>query len=397
MASIFNVQSLTCHNDDETTFATAEGSYSGNDIRTVSVPTVTLAQDALEDTTTRQRLGVSYAPIIGLKNQSKLGFSTWMRGTGTAAGNATAALGKADLVEGQLLWNAFGGESLGTGTTVTGVGSTTTSIDGVDTSGISVGQAVMINGEVSVVATNSTNTITLTRALSAAPSADDVIYASATYYPVEDITKTLQFQLKSGEDDWYKLLGCQSVITFADLNTNQIPKINYDFSVASWSAETSASLDLDSYTKSNNPPIPGYASKLYVQDNGTTTINQVDTNSLTINPGLAIEALMSVSGIQGMQGWRRQAIAPTVEMQVNTWSDDYRDDFEAQTLKYIHYQIGSTAGSTVFIEIPAAYVSAMPQHVGVNSQHGVGVNFMAVESGSTFTDLARAAIKVHLL
>lgn len=397
MASIFNVQSLTAHNDDETTFGTAEGSYSGRDIRTVSVPTLNLSQAALENTTTRQRLGMAYAPIIGLKNQSKLGFSTWFRGTGTAAGNATAALGKADLVESQLLWNAFGGESLGTGTTVTGSGSTTTSIDCTSAAGLAIGQAVMINGEVSVIGNIVTNTLTLTRALSAIPSGSDVVYASATYFPLEDITKTLQFQLKSGEDDWYKLLGCQSAISFADLNTNQIPKINYDFSVASWSAQTSASLDLDSYTKTNNPPIPGYASKLYIQDFGTTTINQVDTNNLNIAPNMTIEALMSVSGVEGMQGWRRASIAPTIDMSVNAWSDDYRDDFEAQTAKYIHYQIGSTAGSTVFIEIPKAYVSEMPQHVGVNNQHGVGVKFMGVESGTTFTDIARSAIRVHLL
>ena len=80
-------------------------------------------------------------------------------------------------------------QTSGTGTTVSGGGSTTTVIDVVDASGFTVGGALVISGELRRITAKDTvptpNTVTITPALSAAP-ADAVTVSSALSYRPDD-------------------------------------------------------------------------------------------------------------------------------------------------------------------------------------------------------------------
>lgn len=392
-----DIYNVACHNADETAFATAEGSFSGRDIRVVNKPNLQLTQDWIADPGIRQRIGHVKSGILGLR-KAKLTFETFLRGTGTAAGNAVAALGYANLVEGQLLRNAFGGESLGTGTTVNDVAATTTEIDVTSAAGLSIGQAVMIGGEASIIGNISSNTITLIRALSSAPADTTPVYAAAVYYPVEDLSGgTLQFQCMGAEDDYWSLLGGQAALKLSNLGIGQLAHAQWEITGAEWAAHTGASIANDSYSNATNPSPMGFASSLYVQDFGTTTRNLVNFQSITVDPGMTFEALASGSGTNGIQAYRRQAILPKVEF-TTEYSDDWRDDFEAQTAKYLHLQIGSTAGQTVLIEVPKFYINKSVERNAYNSQLGskvAGEGRDDTSAGST--DLLQAAIRVHLL
>lgn len=392
-----DIRSVAIHNDDEETFGTAEDSFSGRDVRTITKPNCALSQDWIPDPTTRQRIAPVTKGILGLK-KGKLDFTTFLRGTGTAAGNATEALGYADLAEGQLLRNVFGGESLGTGTTVAADPAPT--VNGctvASAAGLSVGQAIMINGEATVIKTKSTNALTFTRALSAAPEESDVVYAAATYYPVQALTHTLQFQCKGAEDDYWSLLGCQGSLKLQQFGMGQLVQAVYEFVAASWAAHTGASIDNDSYSNETNPPAVGYSSAIYVQDYDTQTLNMVDADGISIDPGMAIEAIPSASGVMGVQKYTRSATAPAVEF-TTEYADDWRDDFEAQTAKYFHMQIGSTAGQTALVELQKCYLNKSVERSAYNSQLGSKVSMMAVDNTAAgSTDLLQAAMRVHLL
>lgn len=392
-----NIRSLTVHDSDETAFGVAEESYDGRDVRCVTQPNAELTQDWIENPTVRQRIAHVSGGILGLK-RGKLSMATFLRGTGTAAGSATASLGYADLAEGQFLRNALGGESLGTGSTVAADPEpSTTGCTATSAAGLSVGQAIMINGEVTVIASKNTNAITFTRALSAAPEALDVIYAAATYYPVQALTHTLQFQIKGAEDDYWSLLGCQLTMKIAQLGMGQLPQAVYEAMVANWAAHTGAAIDNDSYSNVTNPTALGYASALYVQDHGTTTRNLVDADAISIDPGLAVEAIGSASGVMGIQKYTRSAAQPVVEF-TTEYSDDWRDDFDAQTAKYLHLQIGSTAGQTTLIEVPKFYLNKSVERNPYNSQLGSKVSGVGRDdTAAGATDLLQAAIRVHLL
>jgi hypothetical protein len=391
------IYSISAHNADETAFATADGSYSGRDIRLSAKPNLQLTQDWIADPGVRQRIAETRAGIMGLR-KAKLSLATFLRGTGTAAGNAVAALGYANLVEGQLMRNALGGESLGTGTTINDASATASSFTVASAAGLAEGQAIMIGGEASVIDDITGSVVTLRRALSAAPADTTPVYASATYYPVEALSGgTLQLQCMGAETDYWRLLGGQAAVKFANLGIGQLPQAQYEITGADWAAYTGGSIDADSYSNETNPSPIGFSSSLYVQDFGTATRNLVNFSSITIDPGLSFESLASGSGVQGVQAYRRQTVKPLIEF-VTEYSDDWRDDFEAQTAKYLHLQIGSTAGQTILIEVQRFYLNKSVERNPYNSQLGSKVAGEGRDnSAAGSTDLLQAAIRVHLL
>lgn len=88
---------------------------------------------------------------------------------------------------GDLLLSGGWQATTGTGTTVSGSGSTTTVVDVVDASGLAVGGCVEISGELRrITATDTVSTpdnITVTPALTAAPADTTTVTAGITYYP----------------------------------------------------------------------------------------------------------------------------------------------------------------------------------------------------------------------
>lgn len=401
--SLFELFALQAHDADETAFAVDEAAFSATDVRLAAPAKVEINQDFVRDPSIRQRIEHDADFILGLKNGTKIEIPTFMRGTGFAADGA-AAKGYADRVEGQFLRNAFGAESLGTGTTVDDVTPSATEFDVTSAAGLSIGQAVLVvtaNGnEASVIGNIATNTITLVRALSAAPSNGAKVYGAATYYPVTDLTHTLQLQgLTAGAaDHYYRCLGVQLVPKFANLNPGQQPLITYDGMAVSWVKKTGGSLAMASLDNTVNPPTVGYASTLMMGTVGATTRTVVHSEDIKIDPGLGAVQVRSVGGVQGCQAYGRTAVLPTLEVKVTEWDDAWDDVATTPTRKFVHYQIGSTPGNTILIELPSVAFNAIPQPASVsNSQLGQVLKGEGRGTGSTETDIARAPIRVHLL
>ena len=391
--------SVSAHDDDETAFAVAEDSFSAADVQLAGKPTVTIDQEAIANPTQLQTVSPALAPYLGLKNKSKIVLPVALRGTGTAAANAVAALGYANRVEGQLLRNAFGGESLGTGSTISDESIAVTTFDAASAAGMARGQAVAISIggvlEANVIGAISSNTMTFIRAFTAAPENAAVINASATYYIVPgEVGHSLQFRVMDATGDSWDLLGCQ-LDPKISLVAGQLPIITFDGMVASW-AVGAVAVAVDSYDNSALPPVLGYAGAAYYQTFGTTTSATVDFSSITVEPGLGFEAKGSPNGVQGVGSWVMSSAAPVVEIVV-PYSDTYRDEWEARTAKYLHYQIGTTAGQTLLIELQKAYHAKKPEIVVVGGIKSHKLTLMGVANTAEATDLLRSPLRIHLL
>jgi len=403
--ALVNLRDLQVHDADESSFGVDEsGSFSARSVRCVAPPKLTVDRQALANPAIRQRLAAQLAPILGLKNASKLALAVALRGTGTAAGDGVGALGAADLAECQLLENAFGGESKGTGTDVNDVAATTTGCTVTSAAGLAEGQAVLVTLstglEATVISDITGNDLTFSRALSAAPADEAVIYAGTTYYPSETLAGSLQFQGIGSEDQYFRMLGCQvGSFKIGNLNPGQLPQLDYDIMAASWAEKSGASLADASYSNTVNPPIPGYASTLMAVDVGSSTRTVINYNTLTLDPGITAEKIPGASGaVEGVQAYGRSGIAPKLELTTNPHAAAWLTDFEGPTAKQVHLQLGSTAGQTVLIEMQNAYLVKVPERAAINSQLGIKLVLEGRELTTiATTELARAALRVHLL
>jgi hypothetical protein len=390
--TMFRLRNLKVHDAVETAFATEEGSFSARDVQCVDVAKLDIAQDHLDDpTVVADAISPLYKKILGLKNKTKLSFPVNLRGTGTAAGNATAAVGAAGVTEGQFLKNFFGTETLDTGSTAVASGSDTDTIVTASGAGFTVGNAVLINGEASPIGNKVTNTLTLTKALTATPADSDVVYASATYTPNKTISSlTQQFRAYTGEDDYWKLLGCQlASLKLSNLGPGQLPRMDLEWLVANWTKATGGSLSTPTFLNvATTSPIPGYVSYFHMQTYGTTTKNHLNVSNFSLDFGMDAQQLLTVSGgVQSVQSYVRTKIAPTFEVTFTGWDTTAVAAWANQTKVSILYQLGSTAGNTILIDMRECYIE-MQEEANVNSQLGVKVKGYAIGS---------VPVRLHLL
>lgn len=394
------------HNADETAFGVAQSSFSGRDIRLAGRAKMDVAQAFIDDPTNRAQLARTRPKLLGLKNATRWELPVFLRGTGTKA-EGVAALGYANLAEGQLLRSAFGGESLGTGTTVAAdpapgaAGFTVASA-----AGLAIGQAILVEldtgNEASVISDISTNAISLVRALSKAPAASAKVWGAATYYPTTELAHSLQFVgLTAGAaDHYYQIMGCALQAKFGDIVPGQLPIITYEVMAADWVRQTGGALaNPDLSANISNPPLPGYASTMLIGEVGVTTRRVLHAGSLKLDPGLPLAALGSVSGVQGVEKYVRTEMKPTVEFDVAAWDTEWEDlAIGQEDLFFVHMQIGNVPGETVLIDLPAMAIAEIPPRVAIaNSQLGKHVKGEGRSSDTAVSDITAATIRVHLL
>lgn len=397
--ALFALRDLQIGKTAESTIGTDQGgSFDGYHIRAANQPTLTAAQAMLEDPSVRQTLASGRAMIPGLKTGSKVAFNTFLRGTGTAAGNATRAICTGG--ESFILRHAFGAHSIGIGTTITSTDSTVSNLHVTSSAGMLVGQAVLVSGEASVIATVPDAThITLLRALSAIPAAATVVYASASYFPAETCLNTVQIQAIGAEDGYMRLLGCQGDLKLSNLNPGQIPEIAWEFAAAGWTSFGAVASLSSAVTYDNavNAPVMGASSAVYVTASSGTTRTLIPVMGISVEPGLGNEALPSVSSTLGISGYARNKIEPVISLTTNPYAAAWLTAATAQTAQQIQIQIGSTAGQTVLLEAQMCYLQEIPQRAAYNSQCGITLKFKCRENASNSGALARSPFRLHLL
>lgn len=337
------LKSLFC--DPESTFATAaSGAYSAY----VAVPAEGIEHAFASRFVARDvqatSLGLKASGVVGPQGGS-VKFKTGIPGLSTAGASTTLAVAQAWFEE--LLLACGFAKHADTGGIVTGSSSTTTSVDMTDSSGITVGSLVMINGEVRFVTANAANTLTVTPALSSAPAASDVVYACVRYVTSDADPGTITFVAK-GDGYVYRFLGCKGTMKLTDDDASKRPMVEWDFQFDSFDT-SEPSGTVPARVLSNHIPSV-VASPLYWGSTKTVA------SAFSFDAGRELVAKPSTVGAQGRAGWMIKDEKPVAGFKPY-YSSSYKSDFEAGTERSVLEQIGSAAQKCIAVYAHKAQIT----------------------------------------
>lgn len=345
----------------ESTFSTDPDTDGSSYVR-IPAEEIALAvtQEAIPRPLMRDAMGKRVASVIGGKGGT-LTFKTPLVGAATAGASGVAAVPPTWLSP---LMKACGfTESNGTGTAVTGSGSTTTVIDVTDASGIVAASLVMIGGEVrevTAVDTGATpDTITVFPALSAAPSAATVVYAAANYIldSGADSGSTVAFAVKAqGSEE--TLLGCKGTVQIEGVDARGRPMLSWSFQIDSW-ADTSNKSSLPTALGLKVNPL-AMGAPFWLASTKTPIAN------FGFDPGFTVSPKPSTQGAQGRAGWlvTGEASRMTVRPYFNQTS--LRSTFAAATKQTATMQFGSAHTETFAVVADQTQIAELPNNVDVN-------------------------------
>lgn len=393
---IFKTGRLQIHNANETAFGVAEASFSAIEVETLDRFKLKLEAGLELPQRTRQGLGAANAaPIATVRSKSTLGFDTLLSciGSAAAAGSTIQAPASSAQAVTALMEAYLGGYARGTGTTISDVTPSATEFDVTSAAGLAAGQAVgvVVGGlvEVSTIATLVSTTVTLSRALSAAPANGAVVYgACSAYVSATEVSK--QFRAFDSSGRRYDLYGCRPTCKLSELAAGSLPKLTCDTAVADY-AEASESMTLATYSASS-PVAPGFASVAFVGTYGASTRTPVDLLKAAVDFGVSIVPRRSVGqGVQGISGMIQTQAIPTCKLHI-AQSSTWKPLLDPATRRFLHLQIGNTPGKILFLAIPSMYLKSNGDEEDQEGTLGVAYDFEGQTVSSGATEIAQSPI-----
>ncbi len=266
--------------------------------------------------------------IIGAKG-GKLSFKLELKGSGTAAGSAVAAIASESS---PFLEACLGSVSRGTGTTV-GTGSTTTSIVVASTAGLSVGMMVSIGGESRFITAIADSTHLTVRALAGAPSNGTVLYASSKFTRANSGHKSCAFvAIRDGIE--YTLLGCYGTVKLEGATAKGTAVLAFDFEVSTWSVTTKASLPGTALAGVNAVRAPIVKGSPFALDGTTRLISGLD-----FDPGQSFTPQLTTEDADAKSGFELVDAQPKGSFK-SYYNSDQLTDFLAGTSKSLALCVG---------------------------------------------------------
>jgi hypothetical protein len=311
----------------ETTYGTAASTAFARHIE--GTLNATLSQTEIEHNAGSARLFQQFVTRQGLKsNDSSVAFGVHAKPAfsklDTGATPSTPYLGK-------LLEAILGGEAKGAGSTVSGAGSSTTTVDVQTGHGTRFKVGTAIHVEVSsvyyprVITGIATDTLTVWPELPSAPANGDDVINSYSYFLTESNTKSLTiedtFTVPSADAATVqrRLLGCTGGINFS-IARDALATFGFDLKAASWDYGT-LSLATTVGSETMGDPIPVTNGKIWLQEQGVSTDNQFFVASMqgSMNPGMT--HLLTLGGVQGTSGVARMGGRDSAEFTVRARID----------------------------------------------------------------------------
>jgi hypothetical protein len=301
----------------------------------------TLSQTEIEHNAGSARLFQQFVTRQGLKsNDSSVAFGIHAKPASakleTATSPSTPYLGK-------LLEAILGGEAKAAGSTVSGGGSSTTTVDVQSGHGTRFKVGTAIHVEVSsvyyprVITAIATDQLTVWPELPSAPANGDDVINSYSYFLTESNTKSLTiedtFTVPSSDAATVqrRLLGCTGGINFT-IARDALATFGFDLKAASWDYG-SLSLATTVGSETMGDPIPVTNGKIWLQEASVSTDNQFFVASMqgTLNPGM--QHLLTLGGVQGTSGVARMGGRDSAEFTVRARIDyDRYTQWSGQTL-----------------------------------------------------------------
>jgi hypothetical protein len=337
------------------------------------------------------------------------------RGTGLCVQNALS-----DALE-----VVMGGVFIGTGTTVNDASATTTSCILTSAAnfreGGGIGFASGSGGamEYREIKTISSNTVTWKIALSNAPANSSVAYAGITHYLDNTDGNTVQAMQKviEGLDDNDRWLfsGGQITSPFTlDLTHGAIGKVGFQWHFANWQYanasetagspattmnQTSAAIADQSLVSTGINAIMD--SEFLIHTHASTTRSVIDAQQIKITPQIKYGPHKTPGTNNNIKQWVRLRAAPAAigEFVLPHYDTTWKDFRNNQTLRGIHFQIGSgvTSGG-ILVSVPSIQVDDW-QREGMDGIAGQRVKWYSQLDNTTTTNsnnLQKSALRIHI-
>lgn len=269
--------------------------------------------------------------------------------------------------------------------------------------GISVGGVYQCREVLS----ESSDSLVVKEAFSAAPSASAACRGSITYYLTEDPDTSLQFLVEGREaSDGFGHLGCQLTSLGFQFEFGQLIQLAWQFAGAGWVGPQSATIaaqDLSSYSA----PIPAEPLTLHV---GTFTAGSASSlsdvcpySSIEITPNISFAPVTCGSATDTISRMYRQrngegvcTASFTLPFEDSTWYD-YKTN---RTDLYLTLQCGATVGATMLLTLPTVQVIDVQEAEATTGIRGQQVTVVARHDehiSSPSSELQRSAMRIHLL
>lgn len=354
-----------------------------------------LRHEGIERKTLQQRMYGSSGIVPGLRKTSMQIGMPLGSGTGTTTPPLAATI----------LGMILGGlDSPANATSACAANCTTTTITTKAAHGMNKGAAVLINGEVGIIATvPDTTSYTLRMALSAAPAEDAVIANSHTVY-LDQSAAVYYFRLLGigfHAEDQFQALGCCGPVSLEGLGIGQSPSFALDFVVPDWQPVPAAErdqLEPSAAPEGDLESVSGLGAFLF-GDWSSTTRSAIESDEWKIDPGVRFVEKTDRNGLNGIGGFVRMPGVPSASFKTPVATDyGLHADFSAETAKQVLWQFGNVAGGTVAISMKAKLRHG-PAPAEINDRAAQLIDLVAVEPtvASTPDNEDSSAIAFHWL
>lgn len=357
-----------------------------------------LVHEGIENTQVQTSLFDSSANVPGLRTgEAKLGMYLGKGSSDTTAPFMATLLSK-----------FFGNIANPTAKTDLCEADCTTTVLNVTGHGMSAGQAVLVGtrgdargeGEVRLIKSTTTDTITLSMALSGAPSASDALVFSHTVYLDADATQAYIDFLAIGSEteDQVQGIGCMGSVTFTGLSLGEIP--GAEFSLMAADNQQVPAGERDSIDTSDGYGEEAPASKglsgFFLQDQASSTRTAFQCANFSVDPSLTYEAIPDMNGVNGIGGWKKVGKSPMTTMDLLIDQDvGLFDDFSSSTAKQLVVQYGATADNCIAFSFPYLYLTKSPTRGAINSLDSISVEMRAKKYSSGSDNLGKSPMAIH--
>ena len=270
----------------------------------------------------------------------------------------------------QILKAGFGGHQVHSGSTA-GAGTTTTAVPVDASSRFAIGQYAIFSGssgiEVAMITNISGSTLSVTPALSAAPTSGSSVTNMDNFYPTEANTNSLTVQhAKAGDSSLqWEMRGCKVNALNLKLERDSIVMVDAELDVKTWSTGA-LGLSTAVGTETLEVPMVLKGATTIFQPAATTTRTHYVLESLDIKTVLGNEYLPDMGGTEGSAGVMRTGQTQFVEATVKFRMDTAQDvRWDAQTAMQLHCFVPFTNSSgyvrQIAVGIPTCVIVGRPK------------------------------------
>lgn len=372
-------------------------------LRVIAFDDSGLTQEGISDDTMQTRMHAKDASIAGLR-KGDLKFTIY---AGAAYSNLAVP------PELNIVRASMGGLQSATNarSTTVGAGSTTVNVTvGSASTYVVAGQAALIGvkgdgrggGEAKPINAVASGSIGLAIACAGAPEEGDAIVFSDTAYLDEDATQQYMdtYAIGHATADHRQTIGGAATYAISGMAPGELPKIEITLMVTDHQYITAAgdksTLTHATTPRGSDPPYDKGIGLVHVGDYGDSTRTIRKCGNLTFAPGVAYEEIPAPHGVNGVGGFQHMPGVPTAECTLLMDEDaGLIADFTSQTAKSLLFQLGHTAAGCCAIEIPKAYIDALPVPDSVGNLKGLKITIHGTEDFVASNDLRSSAVRIH--